>query len=87
MAVQVQNHCLALLTPFYTKTEELHAFKQIGRLREGNVQHLKEITATLFRVCSCADCQTEIVWETVICDLITQTCNAKRNPCFVHLFL
>jgi hypothetical protein len=68
MAVQVQNHCLALLTPFYTKTEERHMFKQIVRLREVNVQHLKQITATLFRVCLCADCEIEIVWETVISD-------------------
>lgn len=30
-------------------------------------------------VCVCEDCQFEIVWETVISDLITQTCNAERE--------
>lgn len=79
MAVQKQNHCPALLTPFYTKIEERHAFKQIVRLREVNVQQLKQITATLFRACLCVDCQNEIVWETVISDLITQTCNPKEE--------
>jgi hypothetical protein len=44
-----------------------------------NVQHLKQITATLFRVCLCADCQTEIVWGTVISDLITQIYSAKEE--------
>lgn len=45
----------------YKKVKNATRLNKYCDFREVNVQHLKQNTPTPFRVCLCADCQTEIV--------------------------